>query len=76
MILEGDGRTDAELYRQLAPGARASKAAARKIFYWPKTKRSYVDGARTLEFNQSPGDRTSNKSKSLPLPGTPGISGR
>ncbi|MGO8688707.1 MAG: hypothetical protein ACLQLG_03660 [Thermoguttaceae bacterium] len=76
MILEGDGRTDAELYRQLAPGARASKAAARKIFYWPKTKRSYVDGARTLEFNQSPGDRSSNNRKSLPLPGTPGISGR
>ena len=76
MILEGDGRTDAELYRQLAPGARASKAAARKIFYWPKTKRSYVDGARTLEFNQSPGERTNNRSKSLPLPGTPGISGR
>ena len=76
LILEGDGRTDAELYRQLSARRRASKAAARKIFYWPKTKRSYVDGARTLEFNQTPGNRSSNNRKSLPLPGTPGISGR
>jgi hypothetical protein len=75
MILEGDGRTDAELYRQLAPGARASKAAARKIFYWPKTKRSYVDGARSFDFNQTPADRPNNKGKGPP-PAAPGLPAR
>jgi hypothetical protein len=72
LILEGDGRTDAELYRQVVEGGKTSKAAAQKIFYWPKSNRSYVDGARSLEFNQAPGESGSEVGKQYHLPGAPG----
>jgi lipopolysaccharide export system protein LptA len=55
LVLEGDGRSDAELFRQPLPGVPTSKAAARKILYWPKTNRLKVDGARSLELSQFPG---------------------
>lgn len=55
LVLEGDGRSDAELFRQPLPGVPTSKAAARKILYWPKTNRVKVDGARSLELSQFPG---------------------
>lgn len=54
LILEGDGWSDATLYRQEIPGGPISQHAARKIFYWPSTKRWVIDGARALEMNQLP----------------------
>jgi len=39
LILEGDGLSDAELWRQLQVGLPASKVAAKKIWYWPKDQR-------------------------------------
>ena len=54
LVLEGDGRTDAELFRQEHVGSAASRAAARKIFYWPKSNRFKIDGARSLDFSQPP----------------------
>jgi hypothetical protein len=54
LVLEGDGRVDAELYRQAAIGAPTSTAAARKILYWPRTGRLQVEGARSLELTQFP----------------------
>jgi hypothetical protein len=66
LIMEGDGRTDAELFRQQGAGRTTEKATARKIFYWPKSKRSYVDGARSLdamEFNQTPGNNAKKPPK-------------
>ena len=54
LILEGDGWTDAALYRQEIPGGPMSHHAARKIFYWPSTRRFAIDGARALELNQLP----------------------
>ena len=55
LILEGDGLSDAELWRQLRAGDPASKFAAKKIWYWPKTNHLSVDGARSLEISQLPG---------------------
>ena len=55
LILEGNGRTDAELFRQEQVGGPTSKAAARKILYWPSTNRLKVDGARSLELTGFPG---------------------
>jgi len=52
LILEGDGRNNAELFRQLRVGDPASKAAAKKIWYWPKTKQAKFDGAQSLEIDQ------------------------
>lgn len=52
LILEGDGRTDAEIFSQEQVNGPTSKAAARKIIYRPTTKRLKVDGVRSLDLNQ------------------------
>ena len=44
LILEGDGRNDAELFRQLQPGAPRDHHAAQEILYWPKTKQFRIIG--------------------------------
>lgn len=49
LVLEGDGGTDAELYYQAQIGGPTSQAAARRIFFWPRSNRLKVDGARSLE---------------------------
>ena len=69
LILEGDGRTDAELYRQLVPGGKAMRSTAQKIFFWPNSNRAYIDGAHSLEFNQMPGDKGSEVGKGTRIPG-------
>ena len=56
LILEGNGLSDAELWRQLQVGLPASKTAAKKIWYWPKTNRLSVDGLRLIEAGQLPGN--------------------
>ena len=48
LVFEGDGRNDARLFRQQQLGGPASEATARRILYWPKTKRWKVDGMRTV----------------------------
>jgi hypothetical protein len=45
VILEGDGRTDAELWRK---GSTTPDAAAQQIRFWPRDSRYQVDGARFL----------------------------
>jgi hypothetical protein len=52
LVLEGDGRGDAELFRQLRPGAPPTRAAARKIMYWPRTQRVDINDARYIDFDQ------------------------
>jgi len=54
LILEGDGRNDAELFRQLTLGGPTNRTAAKKIHYWPKSKRLNMDGIRGGEFEFSP----------------------
>ncbi len=55
LILEGDGRTDAQLFRQASAGSVPSTTLARKIFFWRSSGRVDIDGARSLQFNQMPG---------------------
>ncbi len=52
LVLAGDGRTDAELFRQQRTGGPTSRFAARKIYYWPKSKRLKVVNGRSLEIGQ------------------------
>jgi hypothetical protein len=54
LIFEGDGRSDAELYRQDGPGTHADTFKAQKIIYFPKTKQVNVDGIRSFERNDLP----------------------
>ena len=49
LILEGDGRNDAQLFRQAYPGGPVSATAARRIQYWPSLRKGSVDGPRFLE---------------------------
>lgn len=51
LVLEGDGRRDAELRRQTRPGAPVATAAARKIFFWRSSNRVDVEDARMLDLN-------------------------
>ena len=52
LILEGNGRADAELFRQQHVGGTTSTVSARKIHYRPGTNTLDVDGVRSAELNQ------------------------
>ena len=55
LILEGDGRSDAELYQQKGgEGTDASPLKAQKILYFRKTGQAKVEGLHSLETNQAP----------------------
>ncbi len=49
LVLEGDGRSDAQLFRQQQIGGPMAQAAAQRILFWPGSNRLKVDGARSLE---------------------------
>jgi lipopolysaccharide export system protein LptA len=51
LVLEGNGRADAELWRQTRIGGPTSRAAARKILYWRTDNRIEVDDARFLDIS-------------------------
>jgi hypothetical protein len=50
LMLEGDGRADAELWYRTAPGQPSSYGAARKWRYWLRTGMFDVEDARPFEF--------------------------
>lgn len=51
LILEGDGRNDARLYRQLQPGAPRDEQSFQKMFYYPTINRLQIDGMRGGQIN-------------------------
>jgi len=55
LVLEGDGRTDAELFRQQQTNGPTSKFAARKIYYWPKTRKVKIEDGRSLLLGRTSG---------------------
>lgn len=52
--LEGDGRTDAQLFEQQQIGGPVRTTAAQRIFYWPATRRVTVVQARSLDIPGAP----------------------
>ncbi|NCY02658.1 MAG: hypothetical protein EBX36_07030, partial [Planctomycetia bacterium] len=52
LVFEGDGRSDAQLFRQAKVGAATSNASAGKILYWRALNRVDVDDARYLDMDQ------------------------
>jgi hypothetical protein len=52
LVLEGDGRAQAELYRQERVGAPPARIAARKILYWRSANQVSIDGARFFDLDQ------------------------
>ena len=68
LIFQGDGRSDAQLYRQLRPGAPTSSASAGKIFYWRSLNRVDVDDARYLDLDQLGGSSSNPSILGSPAP--------
>ena len=52
LVFEGDGRSDAQLFRQLQTGGQPSSASAGKILYWRGLNRVDVEDARYLDLDQ------------------------
>jgi hypothetical protein len=52
LVLEGDGRVDAELHYQQASGAPRSRAAAGRLMFYPGTNRVDVEGGRMIDLSQ------------------------
>ncbi|MFM8413679.1 MAG: hypothetical protein ACKOCX_03045 [Planctomycetota bacterium] len=52
LVFEGDGRSDAQLFRQLQVGGQPSSASAGKILYWRGLNRVDVEDARFLDLDQ------------------------
>ena len=63
LVLEGNGSSDAQLFRQSRPGGPTSQAAARRIMYWRSTNRVEVDDARFLDIGNIGGGKPSASSK-------------
>ena len=54
LILEGDGRTGAELFRQYTIGGETTKTTAQRILYWPHTDHVKADNIGSLDLRQFP----------------------
>ena len=55
LVFEGDGRADAQLFRQLKAGAQPDSMASEKILYWIRQNRVDVEGIRYLDLDRLPG---------------------
>ena len=72
LVFEGDGRSDARLFRQTRPGAPPSSASAGKILYWRALERVEVEDARYLDLDQLRGGAPSGLPGARPAaPRTP-----
>jgi hypothetical protein len=49
LVLEGDGRNDAQLFRQTYVGGPVTPASARRIQYWPAARRGLINDFHALE---------------------------
>jgi lipopolysaccharide export system protein LptA len=54
LILEGDGRSDVHLYRQLQLGGPPDDTAMKKIIFYLKTRRISSEGIQSIQINQLP----------------------
>lgn len=52
LVLEGDGRTDAQLWRQKKIGGEIDRLSSRKIYFWPSSDRFKLEGTTGAEFSQ------------------------
>ena len=55
LILEGDGRSDAEVDWRPEIGVEPTKKAAKRMLYWPKTNQLNIDQMRSIDLNLMPG---------------------
>jgi len=68
LVFEGDGRSDAQLFRQLKAGAQPDSMASERILYWRGLNRVDVEGVRYLDLDKLPGGAAA---PGLPATGRP-----
>ena len=68
LVFEGDGRADAQLFRQLKAGAQPDSMASERILYWIRQNRVDVEGVRYLDLDRLPG---AGQGRGLPGGGGP-----
>jgi len=74
LVFEGDGRSDAQLFRQVQAGAQPSSASAGKILYWRALNRVDVEDARFLDLDQLRGGAApAGPAAGAPRPGGPAV---
>jgi len=71
LVFEGDGRSDAQLFRQLKAGSQPSTASAGKILYWRAANRVDVEDARFLDLDQLRGGGAGGPPTGFPGGGGP-----
>ena len=54
LILEGDGRSDARLFRQNSGARLDGDLAAKRIWFWPATNNAQIDGPRAVQLDRFP----------------------
>jgi hypothetical protein len=57
LVLEGDGRADARLWRWQGVGGTRTEAAFRKALFWRATNEVFIDDARSLNIGSLPSTR-------------------
>jgi len=65
MVLEGDGQSNASVFRQTTPGGPISTTTASRILFWTNTRRVEVDNGRFIDLGAMPASpaRRDDKSK-------------
>ena len=72
LVLVGDGRNNAQLFRQEQPGAPQTKTAAGSIYYWPTTRQVKIGDLQfvdSTQFGNQPPPRANPSSTALPTGG-------
>ncbi len=69
LVLQGDGRSDAQLFRQERPGAVSQHLRAGEIQYWPSAQRTYIPSVRSMDASQFAAPRP-NPPAARPAAGT------
>ncbi|HJT32485.1 MAG TPA: hypothetical protein VJ783_10615, partial [Pirellulales bacterium] len=75
LVLEGDGWTGAQLYREHRKNVRPKDLVAGKISYWPKTQRIKLDDFHSVDFShvQASEEDEDEAGKSAPGKVAPGL---
>jgi hypothetical protein len=55
MVMEGDGRSDALVFRQEKLGGPRSNITASRILFWPSTSRIQVDNGQFIDLGPTSG---------------------
>jgi hypothetical protein len=65
-VLEGDGRTDAQLFLEERQGGTPTRFAGQKILYWRGEDRATIEGWKSMDLPRMPGGEQKPRAKPPP----------